>query len=308
MHHGLCDTPARMSADRVDKQWKTKGLSGYSTGAILGTLNHYGVKVDEAGFKTLGAAQYPMQIAGEWKLAWKGTGPFLPFPYAAADELMRRIFPDRVTPAHLAEKIVTVLGRASELLQGAPADLGPGLDELEKLVATLPAPGETRSLFTSELVGFLDRFAEPFEQLPSALQRAGHAALAQRTATAQETLFPDRKGVVTALLEAQAGASTEGIAKLAALVTAATDRTIFTRYWALDALSQLEALEPLKQHGLSLFDDAAKENRWPLADSVIHLMARHMERSPTLKSDPVFVEGVVSRFEEAHKRVGHHGH
>ncbi len=297
-----------MSAERVDKQWKTKGLSGYSTGAILGTLNHYGVKVDEAGFKSLASTQYPMQIAGEWKLAWKGTGPFLPFPYAAADELMRRIFPERVTPAHLAEKIVTVLGRASELLQGKEAELGPSLDELEQLVATLPTPGETRSLFTSELVGFLDRFAEPFEQLPSALQRSGHTALAQRAATVQESLFPDRKGVVTALLEAQAGASTEGIAKLAALVTPATDRTIFTRYWALDALSQLEALEPLKQHGLSLFDDAAKENRWPLADSVIHLMARHMERSPTLKSDPSFVEGVVSRFEEAHKRVGHHGH
>jgi len=297
-----------MSAERVDKQWKTKGLSGYSTGAILGTLNHYGVAVDEAGFKTLGSGQYPMQIAGEWKLAWKGTGPFLPFPYAAADELMRRLFPERVTPAHLAEKIVNVLGRASELLQGNEADLGPSLDEVEKLVATLPAPGETRSLFTSELVGFLDRFAEPFERLPSALQRSGHAALAQRTATAQESLFPDRKGVVTALLEAQAGASTEGIEKLAALVTPATDRTIFTRYWALDALSQLEALEPLKQHGLGLFDDAAKENRWPLADSVIHLMARHMERSPTLKGDPVFVEAVISRFEEAHKRVGHHGH
>ncbi|MBE2253722.1 MAG: hypothetical protein IAE78_29605 [Myxococcus sp.] len=297
-----------MSTERVDKQWKTKGLSGYSTGAILGTLNHYGVKADEASFKALGGTQYPMQIAGEWKLAWKGTGPFLPFPYAAADELMRRFFPERVTPAHLAEKIVTVLGRASELLQGKPAEVEPAVDELEKLVATLPAPSETRTLFTSELVGFLDRFAEPFEQLPSALQRAGHAALAQRVATSQENLFPDRKGVVTALLEAQAGASSDGLAKLSALVSAAPGRTIFTRYWALDALSQLEAIEPLKQHGLTLFDDAASENRWPLADSVIHLMARHLERAPAMKGDPAFVEGVVSRFEEAHRKVGHHGH
>lgn len=297
-----------MSAERVDKQWKTKGLSGYSTGAILGTLNHYGVSVDEAGFKTMASAQYPLQIAGEWKLKWKGTGPFAPFPYAAADELMRRFFPERVTPAHLAEKLITVLGRGSELLSGKGGQLDAALDDVEKLVGTLPAPGESRTLFTSELVTFLDRFAEPFERLPSSLQEAGHGAVAQRTAALQESLFPDRKGVVTALLEAQGGARDAGIAKLSDLVVPAADRTIFTRYWALDALSQLGALDALKANGLALFDDAAKENRWPLADSVIHLLARHLETSPTLKADPAFVEGVISRFEEAHRRVGHHGH
>jgi hypothetical protein len=135
-----------MSAERVDKQWKTKGLSGYSTGAILGTLNHYGVTVTEAAFKTMAEQQYPLQIAGEWKLTWKGTGPFGPFPYAAADELMRRLFPDRVTPAHLAEKIVFVLGKASELITGKQADVEGALAEVEKLVGTLPPPGETRTL------------------------------------------------------------------------------------------------------------------------------------------------------------------
>lgn len=297
-----------MSAERVDKQWKTKGLSGYSTGAILGTLNHYGVTVDEPGFKTLAETQYPMQIAGGWKLSWKGVGPFAPFPYAAADELMRRLFPDRVTPAHLAEKIVLVLGRASDLMDGKAGALEPALDDVEKLLGSLPAPGETRTLFTSELVSFLDRFASAFEQLPSALQARGHTALAQRTAALQESLFVDRRGVVTALLEAQAGARAEGISKLTALAGGAPDRSIFTRYWALDALSQLEAIDALKANGLTLFDDAAKENRWPLADTVIHLLARHLEGSPTLKADPAFVEGVISRFEEAHRRVGHHGH
>ncbi|MBL8919050.1 MAG: hypothetical protein JNJ54_09345 [Myxococcaceae bacterium] len=297
-----------MGAERVDKQWKTKGLSGYSTGAILGTLNHYGAKVDEAGFKALAEKQYPLQIAGEWKLGWKGVGPFAPFPYAAADELMRRLFPERVTPAHLAEKIVTVLGRASELMDGKAGALEPALDDVEKLLGSLPPAGETRTLFTSELVSFLDRFATAFEQLPSALQARGHAALAQRTAALQESLFLDRKGVVTALLEAQAGARDDGLAKLTALAAGAPDRTIFTRYWALDALSQLEAIDALKAHGLALFDDAAKEDRWPLADTVIHLLARHLEGSPTLKGDPAFVEGVISRFEEAHRRVGHHGH
>ncbi|MCU0695751.1 MAG: hypothetical protein MUC96_04370 [Myxococcaceae bacterium] len=297
-----------MSVERVDKQWKTKGLSGYSTAAIFGTLGHYGITVDEAGFKALAAGQYPLQIAGDWKRSWKGTGPFLPFPYAAADELMRRFFPDRVTPAHLAEKIVMLLGRASDVLHGKQADLEANFAELEPLIASLPAPGETRTLFTSELVSFLDRFATAFEQLPSGLQRAGHAALASRAATLQESLFPDRKGVVTALLEAEAGARDAGIDKLRGLVASGEGRSIFTRYWALDALSQLDADDALKAHGLSLFDDAAKENRWPLADSVIHLMARLLERSATLKADAAFTNEVVSRFEEAHRRVGHHGH
>jgi hypothetical protein len=297
-----------MSAERVDKQWKTKGLSGYSTAAILGTLGHYGVAIDEAGFKAVAEGQYPLQIAGDWKRTWKGTGPFLPFPYAAADELMRRFFPGRVTPAHLAEKLVLLLGRASDVLHGKPADLESTFGELEPLVASLPAPGEARSLFTSELVSFLDRFANAFEQLPSGLQRAGHPALAARAATLQESIFPDRKGVVTALLEAESGAREAGVDKLRGLVGAGDGRSIFTRYWALDALSQLDADDVLKAQGLSLFDDAAKENRWPLADSVIHLMARLLERSATLKADAAFVNGVSSRFEEAHRRVGHHGH
>ncbi|MCA2977653.1 MAG: hypothetical protein INH37_05170, partial [Myxococcaceae bacterium] len=207
-----------MSADRVDKQWKTKGLSGYSTAAILGTLGHYGVALDEAGFKALAEGQYPLQVAGEWKRRWKGTGPFLPFPYAAADELMRRFFPGRVTPAHLAERLVLLLGRASDALHGKPADLEPDFDELEPLVASLPAPGEARTLFSSELVSFLDRFATAFEQLPMGLMRAGHAGAAARAAALQESLFPDRKGVVTALLEAGAGAREAGIEKLRGLV------------------------------------------------------------------------------------------
>lgn len=298
-----------MSADRVDKQWKTKGLGGYSTPAILGTLNHYGVTIDEASFKGLADSKYPLQIAGDWKLTWKGTGPFGPFPYAAADELMRRLFPERVTPAHLAEKIVGLLSKASELLTGkSDAVIDGALDEVEKLVATLPAAGESRTLFTSELVTFLDRFANAFEQLPSALQRANHGALATRAALLQESIFLDRAGVVTALLEAQAGARDAGLAKLTALVTPADGRTIFTRYWAMDALAELDAHDALKAHGPALFDDAAKQNQWPLADSVVHLLARLLERSPTLKADAAFVEAVASRFEEAHRRIGHHGH
>lgn len=298
-----------MSTERVDKQWKTKGLSGYSTSAILGTLGHYGVSLDEAGFKTLASSQYPLQIAGGWKLAWKGTGPFAPFPYAAADELMRRLLPDRVTPASLAEKIVALLARSSELVRdGKSAEIESTFDAVEKLLAGLPPAGETRSLFTSELVGFLDRFTDAFEQLPRALQIKGQPAFAARAAALQESIFLDRKGVVTALLKAEAGERDVAVTELTALVTPADGRSIFTRYWALDGLTQLGAMEAIRQHGLALFDDAAATNQWPLADSIIHLVARQTETSPTLQADQGFMQAVMTRFEEAHRRVGHHGH
>ena len=34
-----------MSDERLDKQWQEKGLKDYSTKAILGTLEHYGVSI-----------------------------------------------------------------------------------------------------------------------------------------------------------------------------------------------------------------------------------------------------------------------
>jgi hypothetical protein len=296
-----------MSAERVDKQWRTKGLSGFSSAAILGTLNHYGVSVDETAFKQLAEKQYPLQIAGAWKLSWKGTGPFATFPYAAADELMRRAYPDRITPAALAEKIVLLLARAADLVAGKEVQLGESFDVLERLLPSLPPVGEVRTLFTSELVGFLERFAEAFEHAPRELLAAGKPDEARRMGALQESIFPDRVGVVSALLEAHGGARDAGVEKLSALAARAEGRSIFTRYWALDALFQLDAEAVIKAHGLALFDDAAQEKRWPLADTVIHLVAKTMERSSTLQADPVFVEAVVARFEEAHRQVGHHG-
>lgn len=297
-----------MSTERVDKQWKSKGLGGYSTAAILGTLSHYGAPADEGGFKTLAEHQFPLQIAGGWRLTWKGTGPFAQFPYAAAEELMRRLLPDRVTPAKLAEALVTLLGKSATLVSGQEASVEEAFVAAEKLAVGMPPVGETRSLFASELVTFLDRFAQAFEDLPRALHRHGHPTLATRAATLQETVFPERRGVVTALIKADDGARDEAVATLSELTLATEGRTLFSRYWALDALSQLDATDALKRAGLPLFDDAASANQWPLADSAIHLMARLLERSPTLKSDTAFVEAVVSRFEEAHRRVGHHGH
>jgi len=48
-----------MSDTRVDKQWQSKGLASYPTGAILGTLAHYGIGIDEAAFTQDASKRFP---------------------------------------------------------------------------------------------------------------------------------------------------------------------------------------------------------------------------------------------------------
>src|SRR4051812_7684016 len=105
-------------ADRVDKNWQTGGLKGYSTEAILGTLSHYGAKVDEAGYRKLAADSYPMAIATQWHEGWKGTGQFARFPFAAAEELWSRWEKERLLPSALAEKLGALIVALSQLHEG----------------------------------------------------------------------------------------------------------------------------------------------------------------------------------------------
>ena len=87
-----------MSEQRVDKKWQAKGIEGYSTDAILGTLGHYGVTVTEGAFKELAATKYPMMIAAEWAPKWKGTGQFSSFLPIAIGALWARWLPEQLTP------------------------------------------------------------------------------------------------------------------------------------------------------------------------------------------------------------------
>ena len=54
-----------MSAERVDKKWQEKGLESYSTEAILGTLQHYGVTTDEAAFKKVAENMVDSFVKGD---------------------------------------------------------------------------------------------------------------------------------------------------------------------------------------------------------------------------------------------------
>src|SRR5262245_16763739 len=109
-------------SERVDKAWAQKGLGDYSSEAILGTLRHYGVDVDEAGYRALAASASPIRIAMQWMGKWKGTGQFARFPAAAAEVLWRRYFPDRATPGEFLEAISGLLVFLERVLGGKTVD------------------------------------------------------------------------------------------------------------------------------------------------------------------------------------------
>ena len=108
---------------RVDKQWKDKGLTGYSTEAILGTLGHYGITLDEAGYKAFAADKFPLEIAVEWKGQWKGTGQFAAYPYAAANELFGRLLPEKPAPMKTAHIVLDLIANALSLCSPSPPPL-----------------------------------------------------------------------------------------------------------------------------------------------------------------------------------------
>lgn len=288
--------------DRVDKQWKDKGLAGYSTEAILGTLGHYGVALDEAGFRTAAQSRFPMELALSWKAKWKGTGQFAAFPFAAASELYGRLVPDAVPPAKVATKLLEVIATGLGSLAGKPSDLPAALTGLEELLSKLPARGERRDSFLSEFVGYVQAWAKPFNELPSQLAAAGRKDEALRVAKVNEGLFPDREGCVTALVRAATGERDAVVADLKARVGDPA-KDVFARYAALDALFTLEEHETVKLQGLHVFDAAAAGQKWGLADTIAHLLGHLVQK---VGADGAYVREVQSRLELAHHHGGGH--
>lgn len=190
-----------MSGDRVDKKWVDVGLSKYSTEAILGTLKHYGVTVDEAQFKKLAEKSYPMTMATEWAKSWTGVGKFQAFPAAAAGALWERWCPGDLRPDEIGAPLVAVmqaLARSDEALTGK------AFEELEKGLARLPT-GARREGFMAEVQVWLDMMHLTFE---GAVHELKDRPEAKRLAAAGEALFPERKELMQAVLAGDAAALT----------------------------------------------------------------------------------------------------
>ena len=254
-----------MSA-RVEKQWKEKGLAGYPTEAILGTLGHYGVQLDEASFKAAAADRFPLELAVDWKPKWKGTGQFAPFPYAAANELFNRLLPQQATPMKTAQVVLELIAHALKREAGHDdASLQEAFQHWDELVPQLPPDGDRRDTFLRELVGFLESWTETFNELPERLAKAGKREEAMRFALVHEVLFTSRQGCMSALVRAHCGEREAAVADLKAWAQEAS-RDVFARHPPSMGSYQLEEFEAAKVLGLGVFDEP-RSRKWGLADS-----------------------------------------
>jgi len=247
-----------MSDERVDKAWQKQGLGKYSVGAILGTLKHYGVALDEEGFKALAATKYPLQMVEAWAPQWKGTGQFSRFPFFAADELWARINTERLAPATYAQALAELLRELNRMLSGAPnAKVGPGFKALDVLKAKVPqVEGKTEDPFVTEVVTRLGAEGfKFFQRVAVELARQGHEDDAEEFATLESFLFPGMSGISQARVRGMKGGADKDAAAgaLAALARDGT-REIGSRMAALDALIEIEALPPAVDVARELFE------------------------------------------------------
>lgn len=271
-------------AERVDKGWHAKGIDTYSTEAILGTLGHYGVTMDEAGFKALAEKDFPLSIALGWHERWKGTGQFSRFPAAAAEELWRRLCEGQLAPTDLALTLINLLTTLNSALDGKPDD---GTREtrfkvVEAYLPKLPADPERREKFIAEMAGAMGEWMEPLDRLAEALARRGQPELADRFVAIEETLFPIRAGAAKALVKAGKGELDGAVAELNAMASDEA-RDPFNRLAAVDALIDLERFDDARQVTLALIDRAEREKNLELGTEVVERLTKLLKANPKMK-------------------------
>lgn len=289
-----------MKSERVDKAWQSKGLAAYSTPAIFGTLAHYGIELDEARFKALAEAQFPLAIAGEWLETWKGTGQFSKFPEAAAEELWQRLVPDRLMPATFADALGELVFALEDMRAGsADAPVGQRFKEVQALKEKVPVVGGAADeKFVSEVVVHLGEEMETFQHLAERLAREGHVEDAEEVAGLEEFLFPQLAGVAKAVVRAAKGEQAAAVEDLEAIAKK-EGADPHLRLSAVDGLIHLGALEPAKLHALTLVDLFEKEDLH-LALEVGERLAHLAERLPGSRRD---LEQRLVRLVEAHNRA-----
>lgn len=232
-----------MTDQRIDKQWQEKGLKAYSTEAILGTLQHYGVSVDPKSFKAQAELFYPLTIAQSWMNLWKGTGKFAKLPGAAVEELWRRLAPDILQPLDVVDALTQLLKALLALRQKqdtSPVDAK--FEAIEAVLKKLPEPGERRDHFMAEVVMVLSGSLGTLDLMAEGLARDGHVQQAERFVGVEEALFPVRKGVSSALVTAAKGERPAALEQLQKIGDDAA-RDTYARMSAVDALIHLKAAE-----------------------------------------------------------------
>ncbi|GMU60278.1 MAG: hypothetical protein AMXMBFR34_20410 [Myxococcaceae bacterium] len=272
-------------AERVDKGWQAKGIEAYSNEAILGTLSHYGVTLDEAGFKQLAADEFPLAMAQLWHQRWKGTGQFSRFPAAAAEELWHRLCDGAVAPTDLTLALIKLLGALNAALEGKPDDgtRDTRFKVVEAYLEKLSAGGLRRDKFIAEMTAALgDELGEAVDHLAEALARKGQPELAERFVAIEEKLFPVRAGSARAMVKAAAG-DAEGAATELTHLAQDTSRDALARLSAVDGLIELGRLEVAKSVTLELVERSAQEKDLELGTEAVTRLTRLLKADPKMK-------------------------
>lgn len=264
-----------MSEQRVDKKWQEKGLESYSTEAILGTLQHYGVSTDEAGFKKFAEDKYPMSIASAWAPQWKGTGQFSNFLPMAVGALWTRWMAGVLPPEAVG---VPLLGLLRALTEGDAAITEKAFGVLEKELPRLPE-GPRRQQFMRELEPWLDVSRVSLEGLMDDLAGKGKTAEAQRLAAVSDQLFPERKDVTKAVIDARTGDKAAAKAALTAIARDAA-RPDMVRLAAVDALVPHEGGPEVFDVVVQIQEKAVKEGSTAVLyalHSTTHLLGNQLQ-------------------------------
>lgn len=287
-----------MSGDKVDKKWSEKGLGGYETAQILGTLKHYGVDVDETGFKTRAADAWPLQLAAEWQSQWKGIGPFKSFPAAAVEALWRRWLPEQAQPLDLVEALAQLMQALIALRKGDGSKVEAGFAKVEETVKRIPPDGDRRERFVAEVVMVMSSAMQTLDLLAEALAKDSHVAEAARLVDLEESLFPVRKGVSRALIQAATG---EAKAGSEALLAIAQDdgRDDYGRLAAVDALLHLDQSRPALTAVRGLLEKASASGDGDLFEA-LHGRLHQLSHGLTEEQDQ---RALVEAVEKAHRAL-----
>jgi hypothetical protein len=288
--------------DRVDKKWVEKGIDSYSTQAILGTLSHYGVSMDEAKFLEQSKQHFPLALAQEWHATWKGTGQFSRFPAAAAEELWARLKPGEIAPTDLGLALIKLMEAMDDALDGLKDDgtWDTRFKVVEGYLPKLPPDGadDRRKRFLAETLGAIGEWSDVLDGMPEALAKKGAVEFANRLAGIDEGLFPEHAGISRALIKAQVDLEA-GLAELKAIGND-EKRIPLTRLAAADGLIFHARGDDAKVILLALLDHAEKERDADLAGMVVENLRKLLEKDPS-RSDLIQlrdrIEKLVRTFE-----------
>lgn len=272
-------------AERVDKKWAERGLDRYPLEAIFGTLAHYGVTLDEAGYRALAADAFPIGIATRWHDAgWKGTGQFSRFPAAAAEELWRRFRPGELTPADVALATIHLLQSLDSASAGKPDDgtLDTRFKVVEAFVPKLPEEPARRRAFLREFELCLAEWQQVLDESFPELCSAGVRPLAERLSAIEEALYPEREGLAAAWTLEEAGDLEAAVQAYLAIARDA-QRHPLGRYRAIAELFELKREDDATPPLLAVLDEVTAGKDLDLAargfDLLLERLGRPMENA-----------------------------